>query len=333
VATKKPEERIGVVGSGGFGTVLAKMLAEKGLTVYQWIRNPQQAEDMESRRENSKYLPGVKLPKNLWFTPDIRTVTEDATIIISAVPSFATREVAKLYAKYVGPDTVVLNLAKGIEHDTFLRMSQVLREELPAHAAVASLSGPNLAEELAKGMPAGAIVASEQMPFLPRLVRTLDTTFFKVFASQDVAGVELGGVLKNISAVAAGISDGIGFGNNSKASLITLGLYEMFTVGARMGAKRETFFGLAGIGDLVATCNSTLSRNHTVGEMLGKGLSLEEAIERLHGRVAEGVKATQFVHEYAQRETLALPLTQQMYHVLYEGKDVRRGLADLLKSV
>jgi glycerol-3-phosphate dehydrogenase (NAD(P)+) len=333
LTTEKQRERIGIVGSGGFGTVLAKMMAEKGLTVYQWVRDQELAGQMESERENRKYLPGVKLPENLWFSGDLRTVVEDATIIIAAVPSFAQRQVAKQYAPYVGEHHVVVNLAKGLEEGTLLRMSQVLRDELPEETAVASLSGPNLAEELAKDMPAGAIVAADMKPCLPRLTRTLDTKTFKVYASHDLIGVELGGLLKNITALAAGVSDGIGYGDNTKASLITLGLYEMFTVGANMGAKRETFFGLAGIGDLVATCSSTLSRNHTVGEMLGKGVALDEAIKRLEGRVAEGVRTTKFVHEFAQRENLTLPLTNQMFQVLYEDKDVHRALEDLLENV
>lgn len=332
MAEKKPE-RIGIAGSGGFGTVLAKMLAEKGLTVYQWVRDEDLCQTMEAQRENPKYLPGVTLPKNLWFTPDVRTVVEDATIAVIAVPSFAAREVAAKVAPYLFEGDVALNLAKGIEEETYLRMSQVLREEVPEEVAVASLSGPNLAKELAAGTPAGAIVASDTSPCLPRLVRTLETKTFKVFASSDLIGVELGGVLKNITALAAGVSDGIGYGDNTKASLITLGLLEMFTVGGHMGAKRGTFYGLSGIGDLVATCSSELSRNHTVGRMLGEGTPLEEAIERLKGKVAEGVRTTKFVHEFAGRESLNLPLTHQMYAVLYEGKDVHTGIDDLLENV
>ncbi len=332
LAEKKPE-RIGIVGSGGFGTVLAKMLAEKDLTVYQWVRDEALCETMETRRENPKYLPGVDLPKNLWFTPDLRTVVEDATVAVIAVPSFAVREVAAKIAPYLSEGDVALSLAKGIEEKTYQRMSQVVRDEVPDGVAVASLSGPNLAKELAAGTPAGAIVASDTPPCLPRLVRTLETKTFKVFASSDLIGVELGGVLKNITALAAGVSDGIGYGDNTKASLITLGLFEMFTVGGHMGAKRETFYGLSGIGDLVATCSSELSRNHTVGRLLGEGLSLDEAIDRLKGKVAEGVRTTKFVHEYSRRETLRMPLTNQMYALLYEGKDVHTGIDDLLANV
>lgn len=327
------EERIGVVGSGAFGTVLASLLATKGHTVYQWVRNDALARDVERTRVNSRYLPGHRLPDNLWITSDLEVCIRDATIVVAAVPSFAMRETAKSLVGKLDPGTAVLNVAKGIEQSTFLRMSQVLRSELGSEVYVASLSGPNLAEEMAQGKPSGTIIASEDKPCLPRLVRAFETEVFKVYAWTDLVGVELGGVLKNISAIAAGISDGIGLGNNSKASLITLGLQEMFTVGNRLGAKRSTFYGLAGLGDLVATCSSSLSRNHLVGDSLGRGETLQEINQKLNGRVAEGVLATKIYHEFAQREKIALPLTEQMYKILYEGKATREAIADLLRSV
>jgi len=327
------EERIAIVGSGGFGTVLAKMLAENGHTVYQWVRNKELAETMEKKRVNTKYLPGFSLPLNLWITTDLKTALADASIVVAAVPSFAMRETMQLCAPHLEDEAIVLNVAKGIEHDTYKRMSEVIRDEVAKSNPVATLSGPNLAEEMARGMPAGTIVASEDKPALPRLVRVFSTDFFKVYAWTDLIGVELGGVLKNITALAAGISDGFGFGNNSKSSLITLGLQEMLTVGTHMGARRATFFGLAGLGDLVATCSSALSRNHFVGELLAKGESLDTIKTRLNGKVAEGVNATKFVHEYAGRENVKLPLTNQMYHLLYEGKPAKQAIVDLLKAV
>lgn len=327
------EERIAIIGSGGFGTVLAKMLAERGHTVYQWVRNPELAQTMDKTRVNTKYLPGHKLPLNLWVSTELKSALADATIVVAAVPSFAMRETMRLAAPFLEPEAVVLNVAKGIEHETYKRMSQVIQDEVPDGTSVATLSGPNLAEELARGMPAGTIVASEDKPCLPRLTRTFSTPFFKVYAWTDLIGVELGGVLKNITALAAGISDGFGFGNNSKSSLITLGLQEMFTFGTRLGAKRSTFFGLAGLGDLVATCSSPLSRNHFVGEHLAKGETMEEIQKRLNGKVAEGVNATRFVHEYATREKITLPLTREMHHILYGGKPAKKAIVDLLESV
>ena len=327
------EERIAIVGSGGFGTVLAKMLAENGHTVYQWVRNKELAEAIETKRVNTKYLPGFALPHNLWITTELKTALTDATIVVAAVPSFAMRETVRDCATHLEDDAIVLNVAKGIEHDTYKRMSQVIRDEVAPTNPVATLSGPNLAEELARGMPAGTIVASEDKPALPRLVKTFSTSFFKVYAWTDLVGVELGGVLKNITALAAGISDGFGFGNNSKSSLITLGLQEMLTVGTHMGARRATFFGLAGLGDLVATCSSALSRNHFVGEHLAQGESMDQIKTRLNGKVAEGVNATRFVHEYAVRENVKLPLTNEMYHLLYEGKPAKQAIQDLLKAV
>ncbi len=327
------EERIAIIGSGGFGTVLASMLGRKGHTVYQWVRNADLLRTMEAQHENTKYLPGHRLPLNLWFTSDIAVALQDATIIVAAVPSFAMRETAKKFAPHLAKDAVVLNVAKGIERGSFRRMSEVIREEVPATVAVATLSGPNLAEEMAREMPAGTMVASEDKRCLPRLVRAFETDFFKVYASTDLVGVELGGVLKNICAIAAGISDGLGFGNNSKASLMTLGLSEMFAVGNRLGAKRTTFYGLAGLGDLIATCSSPLSRNHFVGEHLGRGESMAAITAKLNGKVAEGVLATRIYHEFGQAEKLALPLTEQMHRVLYEDVPMRQALGDLLRKV
>jgi glycerol-3-phosphate dehydrogenase (NAD(P)+) len=327
------EERIAIIGSGGFGTVLAKMLAESGHTVYQWVRNPELAAEMESKRVNTKYLNGFALPLNLWITTELETALADATIVVCAVPSFAMRETVRKVAPHLEEGAIVLNVAKGIEPGTLKRMSQVIAEETGASTPVASLSGPNLAEELARQMPAGTIVASEHKPSLPRLTRTFSTPYFKVFAWTDVVGVELGGVLKNITAIAAGISDGFGFGNNTKSSLIALGLQEMFTVGHAMGARRNTFYGLAGLGDLVATCSSSLSRNHYVGEHLAAGEPMDAITKGLNGKVAEGVNATRFVHDYALQQKIALPLTTEMYHILYEGKAPKAAINDLLKAL
>jgi glycerol-3-phosphate dehydrogenase (NAD(P)+) len=327
------EERIAIIGSGGFGTVLAKMLAENDHTVYQWVRNAELAAQMETQRVNPKYLNGFKLPLNLWITTDLAAALADATIVVAAVPSFAMRETMQKVAPHLEPGAIVLNVAKGIEHGTFRRMSEVIREEAGDATPVATMSGPNLAEELARQMPAGTIVASEHKPSLPRLTRTFSTSYFKVFAWTDVVGTELGGVMKNITAIAAGISDGLGFGNNSKSSLIALGLQEMFTVGHAMGARRNTFYGLAGLGDLVATCSSSLSRNHFVGEHLAAGDSMDAINGLLNGKVAEGVNATRFVHDYAEKNKIALPLTKEMYHILYEGKPPKAAISDLLKAL
>lgn len=327
------EERVAVVGSGAFGTVLAALLAQKGHTAYQWIRDAAQARSVEEHRENRKYLPGHKLPLNLWISPSIETAVRDATLVVAAVPSFAMRETAKLVRPHLAEGATVVSVAKGMEPGTFKRMSEVLRDELPPGTSVASLSGPNLAEEMARRMPSGTIVASEDKPCLPRLVRAFSTDYFKVYAWTDVVGVELGGILKNICAIASGISDGLGLGNNSKASLMTLGIQEMFTVGNRLGARRSTFYGLAGLGDLVATCSSSLSRNHFVGEHLGRGEPMDAIHKRLGGKVAEGILATKVFHDFSRREKIDLPLTEQMYHILYEGKGCQQAIGDLLKAV
>ena len=325
-----------IVGSGGFGTTLAVLLAQKGYPVNQWVRDARLAHLMQDKRENQKYLPGVTLPLNIYITERIDACVQDAAIVVVAVPSQAVREVAERMVPHLAPGATVVNVAKGIEHDTYLRMSQVLDEVLRSagrgddHAVVA-LSGPNHAEEIGRGMPTATVVASETPECLDAVVRVFSTHTFKVFPHTDVIGVELGGVTKNIVAIATGICQGIGYGDNATAAIITLGLTEMIRFGRHHGAKRETDLGLAGLGDLIATCTSKHSRNRYVGEHLGRGEDLDAVIRGMGGKVAEGVKATRFVHEYAETHGIPLPLTSEIYRVLYEDKNVREGVRDLLR--
>ena len=322
---------VAVVGAGGFGTCLSLLLARNGHEVRQWCRNPDYAQTIANRRENVKYLPGVKLPVNVWITSNLQDAVAGADTVICAVPSQAVRETARAFAPHLSKGTKVLNVAKGIEHATYLRMSEVLLQELGSGHPVATMSGPNFAEEIARGMPSATVIASRSAAALDPLCAMVTTDFFKAYPRKDIAGVELGGVMKNIVAIAAGVTRGIGFGENSQAAVVTLGLDEMVRFGVAHGARKDTFTGLSGLGDLILTATSSRSRNHRVGELLGRGLSMEEALHTMGGQVAEGVAAAKFVHEQAQKEGLNLPLTGEIYRILYERKDVRQAVRDLLR--
>jgi glycerol-3-phosphate dehydrogenase (NAD(P)+) len=320
-----------VVGSGGFGTTMAVLLAKKGYSVNQWVRGEELAFIMQDKRENQRYLPGVTLPLNIYITRSLADSVHEAGIVVMAVPSHAVREVAAQMAPHLPPDCVVVNVAKGIETETYKRMSQVLEEELGTERPIVALSGPNHAEEIARDMPGATVVASKTTACLDAVAEGFSTHTFKVYRHSDLVGVELGGATKNIVALATGVCRGIGYGDNTASAIITLGLTEMVRFGRHHGAKMETYLGLAGLGDLVATCTSEHSRNRYVGERLGKGETLEEIIKGMGGKVAEGVKAARFVYEYAQAHSLQLPLTNQVYRVLYEGKDVKKAVDDLLR--
>lgn len=325
------ERPIAIVGSGGFGTTLAVLLAQKGYAVNQWVRDPRLAFIMQDKRENQRYLPGITLPLNIYITESLASAVHDAEIVVVAVPSHAVRDVAEQMKGHVAPGAILLNVAKGIEHDTYKRMSEVLEDVMGTEYPIASLSGPNHAEEIGRGMPGATVVASKTPSCLPRVCRAFSTHTFKVFPHTDLVGVELGGVTKNITAIATGICSGIGYGDNASSAVITLGLDEMIRFGRHRGAKKETFMGLAGLGDLIATCTSQHSRNRYVGEHLGRGEDLDDIIRGMGGKVAEGVKATRFVHEYAVANRLHLPLTSEIYKVIYEEKNVREAVRDLLR--
>lgn len=321
---------VAVVGSGGFGTCLAYLLARNGLEVRLWCRGTDLAQTLQNTRENTKYLPGVKLPLNVWITSSLQDAVQGAEVIVAAVPSQAMRETATNFKPFLEKGTKVLNVAKGIEHSSYKRMSEVLHDVLGAGVPIATLSGPNHAEEIARGMPSATAIASKSPSALNLLCDVFTTDWFKAYPRRDVVGVELGGVLKNICAIATGVTKGIGFGDNSMAAVLTLGLDEMVRFGVAHGARKETFTGLSGFGDLIATATSQHSRNRRVGELLGRGLTVQEALATMGGQVAEGVFAAKFVHEQAKKENIPLPLTAEIYKILYEKKDVRLAVKDLL---
>lgn len=325
-------DNISVIGAGSWGTTLAILLADKGHHVKLWARREGLAHEIESKRENTQYLPGIKIPDNLITDHSLKNVLEASGTIITAVPSEFLRDVLKGISKHFSNQTVV-SVTKGIEHSTCKRMSQLIEDELGRQTKIAVLSGPNHAEEVSTKMPTASVVASKDRKVGKLVAEFLSTPYFKLYQLTDVAGVEICGALKNISAIATGVCDGLGFGDNARASIITLGLMEINNFGRHFGAKRGTVYGLAGVGDLVATCMSRYSRNRFVGENLAKGKKIEDIRKEMHGMVAEGIQTTKAVHEYSTKHDIEMPLTQQAYAVLFENKNINQAIKDLLNIV
>lgn len=318
--------RAAVLGAGSWGTALAALLAEKGVDTVLWGRDPDAMARLVRNRENSRYLPGIRLPESLHITSDVgETLDRD---LILAVPTRAQRLVARGVAARGGADRV-LCAAKGYEPDTRKRMSEVLREELGPEPGIAFLAGPSHAEEVAGGIPTTVVVASTDEPTAVAFQELLLTPTFRVYTNPDLVGAETAAALKNVIAIAAGICDGLAFGDNTKGALITRGLAEITRLGLALGARSETFFGLAGIGDLVTTCMSGHSRNRGIGELIAQGLTLEQATERT-GMVAEGVQTTRSAVEIARGLGVELPITEQVEKVLFGGKDPKEALMELM---
>ena len=324
-------EKIAVIGAGSFGTTLAVLLGEKSYNVNLWVRRRELLEKINSSRENTQYLKGIIIPKNVICKNKILDTVQNADVIINAVPSQFTREVSKSYAKNIHKDSIIVNVAKGIELHTCKTMSQVLEDEL-GDIDIVTLSGPNHAEEISRRMPTATVIASKNIDCLPKVKKLFQTDYFKVFPHDDIIGIEICGSIKNIGAIATGVCDGLGYGDNARASIITLGLMEMSIFGKQFGAKRATFYGLAGVGDLVASCTSKYSRNRFVGEKLAKNKKIAEIQEEMHGMIAEGIKTTKAVYEFAEKNNLNMPLTKQAYEVLYKNKNIKNAIKDLLNS-
>ncbi|MDP6648235.1 MAG: NAD(P)H-dependent glycerol-3-phosphate dehydrogenase [Candidatus Woesearchaeota archaeon] len=322
-------EKISIIGAGSWGTTLAVLIAENGYKVTLWSKEKSNVESMVRHKENKQYLPGIKIPDSVCVKNSIEEVAADADLIINAVPSQFTRDIAKKYSRNVNCG-IIVNTAKGIEIGTYKRMSEVLKEEIP-NVSIATLSGPNHAEEVSRKMPTATVIASEDVGALKEIKKIFHTSYFRVFTHDDIIGVEVCGALKNISALAIGVCDGLGYGDNSRASIITLGLMEMSTYGMLVGAKRATFYGLAGVGDLVATCTSKHSRNRFFGEKIAKGKKIEEINKEMEGMVAEGIQTTKAVYNFSKKNNLYMPLTEQAYSVIYKNKDLREAISDLAK--
>lgn len=322
------KEPIAVIGGGSWGTTLAKIGAENGCQTLLWVRDAELAARINDTHQNDRYLPGVDLPESLEATTDINRVCSTARVIFLVVPSHGMRRVAYDLGAYLNGEHVLVHAVKGIEQGTFKRMSDVIREETCVRK-IGVISGPNLAKELANRHPAGTLVASKYSEVFQRSHDALHCKYFRVYWGHDVVGAEVAGAFKNIVALAAGIATGLGFGDNTKALLLTRGLNEMARLGVSMGADALTFGGMAGVGDLIATCSSPLSRNHQVGARLAKGEALE-AIQADMNMVAEGVKTVRAVHSYCQAKGLDLPIVRAVYRRLYEGRDAEAALADLM---
>ena len=323
-------EKISIIGAGSWGTTLAVLIAENGYDVVLWAREKEIAQSINHKRENKNYLPGIKIPSNVYVENSIEKAASSADVVVNAIPAQFTRDMAKKYSEHINCD-IVINVAKGIEIGTYKRMSEVLKEELPDKISVVTLSGPNHAEEVSRKMPTATVIASENTNCLKDVKKIFRTDCFRVFAHDDIIGVEVCGALKNIAALATGVCDGLGYGDNAKASIITLGLMEMSTYGRFLGAKRATFYGLAGVGDLVATCTSKHSRNRFFGEKIAEGKKLDDIKKEIRGMIAEGVPTTKAVYEFGRKNSLYMPLTEQAYEVLYKNKDLKEAISDLLK--
>lgn len=322
--------RVAVIGAGSFGTALAIQLAQRH-EVLLWSRSPSSVDELRARRENAIYLPGITIPAAVDFTADLREAVAGCAAVVSVVPSHAAREVLGRAAEQLAAETLVVSASKGIEQGTLSTLEEVLREVLPprAHARLAFLSGPSFAKEIARGVPT-ALVAAARNPETARAAQALFAgERLRVYTSDDVTGIELGGALKNVVAIAAGCADGLGFGLNTRAALITRGLAEITRLAVRRGANPLTLAGLAGLGDLVLTCTGDLSRNRQVGLQLGQGKSIEEILAGMR-MVAEGVKTTESAYALARRAGVEMPITTEVYRMLYEAKPARAAVTDLL---
>ncbi len=318
-------ESICVLGSGAWGTALAVHLNRNAHRVMLWSRRPETAQQMRDTMLNPR-LPGVVLPYTIRHSSDLACVQGHKLVVVS-VPSFAVRETCRAFAPYLDDDAVLISAAKGIEPGTGLRMSQIIAEETGRRVAV--LSGPSHAEEVSRGIPTGLVVACEDRQLAERIQDAFASVRLRVYSSPDVVGAELGGALKNVIALCAGIGDGMGYGDNARALLMTRGLTEMARLGMAMGSRPETFAGLTGVGDLIVTCCSHHSRNHSAGVLIGQGKTPEQAMAEV-GAVVEGYYCARSALELARRAGVEMPIAEQAYEVLYHGKSARKAIKGLM---
>ena len=321
--------RIAVLGAGGWGTALAVHLARVGHPVQLWGRDPVLVADMQARRANAVYLPGVAFPDGISPTSDLSGSLSGAEVVVAAVPSHGMREVLRAAAPHIAAGAAVVSATKGIERDSLLRMSEIAAQEVGSSRDVAVLSGPSFALEVARELPTAVVVASTSAGAVERVQREFRASYFRVYGSDDVAGVEIGGALKNVIAIAAGAAEGLGLGHNAQAGLITRGLAEISRLACAAGAQRETLSGLAGLGDLVLTCTGALSRNRHVGLELARGRTLGDVLAGMK-MVAEGVRTADAALALGRRHGVELPIAEQVAEVLGGRKDPRTALLDLM---
>lgn len=324
-------EKIGVIGAGSWGTTLADLLAKKGHDVTLWAYEPELVEEMAHTGCNSLFLSGIALSPTLKYTNILQEAVSGKGLLLFVVPSQVARSVVRNALPFISASAIIVSASKGIEVDTLMTVSQVYGELLPQelYGRFSALSGPSFAREVAQEMPTAVAVAAEQEEIARTVQQVFNTDKFRVYTNNDVTGVELGGAIKNVIAIAAGISDGLGFGHNTRAALITRGLAEMTRLGRALGAREATFAGLAGMGDLVLTCTGDLSRNRTVGMELGRGRRLAEILGEMR-MVAEGVKTTESAYNLAARLKVEMPITEKVYDVLYRDKPAREAVLELM---
>ncbi|QNU68323.1 NAD(P)H-dependent glycerol-3-phosphate dehydrogenase [Ruminiclostridium herbifermentans] len=321
-------KNVAVIGAGSMGIAMAVLLSKNGNNVKVWSPMSDEINMLKENREHLTRLPGVKIPDSVEFTTDIYIAAKNCDVVVLAVPSQTTRQNCKALSSIISKDTIVVTCSKGIEDDTCKLLSEIMHEELP-HNNIAVLSGPSHAEEIARDVPTTVVAASEKNEVAQYLQDLFMTPNFRVYTNTDVIGVELGGALKNIIALCAGISDGLGYGDNTKAALMTRGITEISRLGVAMGGKADTFSGLTGVGDLIVTCTSMHSRNRRAGILIGQGKSVQQALEEVN-MVVEGVATTKPAYELAKRLGVSMPITNEAYDVLYKGKDPRKAVGDLM---
>lgn len=328
---KKMRSKIAILGAGSWGIALGVMLNSEGHRITLWEFDQKEMVKLKKKREHPKKLPGAKIPQRVKITDDLEEATFDSDLLLLAIPSHTVREVAKKLAKINLNQPLIVNLAKGVENKTLFRMSEVLTSELPKslHKNITTLSGPSHAEEVSKKIPTTVVVAGFDEKVAQKVQKTLINPYFRIYTNSDLIGVELGGSLKNVIAIASGICDGLNLGDNTKGALLTRGLAEMIRLGEKLGAKAQTFAGLSGMGDLITTCFSPYSRNRFVGEQIGKGRKLKKILKDMV-MVAEGVKTTLSVYKISKRFKVEMPITEEVYLVLFKNKDPMKGVYDLM---
>ncbi|MBM7614563.1 NAD(P)H-dependent glycerol-3-phosphate dehydrogenase [Alkaliphilus hydrothermalis] len=319
---------IAVLGAGSWGTALALVLQGKGHRVNLWMRDIKQYEEMLEKRENCRYLPNVHIPEELYLSTDLEKAILDVDVILMSVPTQSVRSVFMKIAPIVKPHQIIVNTSKGLEQNTLLRISEVIDEILPGQPFV-TLSGPSHAEEVCKEMPTTVAVASKSRSHAEYIQDLFITPSFRVYTNPDLVGVELGGALKNVIAFGAGITDGLGFGDNAKAALMTRGIREIARLGKAMGGNLATFAGLSGIGDLIVTCTSMHSRNRRAGILVGQGKTLEETLKEI-GMVVEGITTTKAAFQLAKEYNIEMPITEEIYNILYEGTNAKDAVTNLM---
>ncbi|MDO5135551.1 MAG: NAD(P)H-dependent glycerol-3-phosphate dehydrogenase [Eubacteriales bacterium] len=321
--------KISVMGAGSWGTALAILLHNNGHQVTLWSALKNEVELLNEKRENPSKLPGVKIPEEIWITQEIQPAMEDPDVCVLAVPSPFTRSTSKQLAPYVRQGQIIVNVAKGVEEKTLMTLSEIIEEEIP-QANVCVLSGPSHAEEVSRGLPTTCVVSARKKATAEYLQEIFMSPVFRVYTTPDILGVELGGALKNVIALAAGTADGLGYGDNTKAALITRGIVEIGRLGVKMGAKAETFAGLSGIGDLIVTCASVHSRNRKAGYLMGQGYSMEEAMAEVN-MVVEGVYSAKAAIGLAKKYDVEMPIVEEVVKLLFENKPASEAVKDLMQ--